>query len=40
LLKEARAHATRFENLAVHFLGSLKLAMIRTYLRAGVSNRA
>jgi transposase len=40
-LKEARAVATRFEKLAIHYLGSIKLAMIRQYLRiATLSNTA
>jgi transposase len=38
-LKEARAVATRFEKLAIHYLGTLKLAMIRRYLRVILSNR-
>jgi transposase len=38
-LKEARAVATRFEKLAVHYLGCIKLAMIRRHLRAILSNR-
>ena len=32
-LKEARAVATRFDKLAIHYLGVLKLGMIRTLLR-------
>lgn len=32
-LKECRRVATRFEKLAVNYLGMLKLAMIRRYLR-------
>ena len=32
-LKEARAVATRYDKLAIHYLGVLKLAMIRTLLR-------
>ena len=32
-LKECRAVATRFEKLAVNFLGTLQLALIRRYLR-------
>ena len=32
-LKECRRIGTRFEKLAVHFLGMLKLAMIERYLR-------
>lgn len=31
-LKESRPIATRFEKLAIHFLGMLKLAMILEYL--------
>ncbi|WP_416136282.1 IS5 family transposase [Aquabacterium sp. A7-Y] len=38
-LKEARAVATRFEKLALHYLGTIKLAMIRRCLRATLSNR-
>ncbi|TYC54625.1 hypothetical protein ETQ85_18290 [Zoogloea oleivorans] len=38
-LKEARAVATRFEKLAVHYLGCIKLAMIRRHLQAILSNR-
>ena len=37
-LKQARAVATRFEKLALHYLGSLKLAMIRQHLKAALSN--
>lgn len=37
-LKEARAVATRYEKLAVHYLSTLKLAMIRRYLRLTLSN--
>ena len=33
-LKECRRIGTRFEKLAVHFLGMLQLAMIERYLRA------
>jgi len=32
-LKECRALATRFEKLAVHFLGLVQLAIIERYLR-------
>lgn len=32
-LKECRAMATRFEKLAVNFLGTVRLAMIQRYLR-------
>lgn len=32
-LKECRRIATRFEKLAIHYLGFLKLAMIDRYLR-------
>ena len=32
-LKESRAVGTRFDKLAVNFLATLKLAMIRRYLR-------
>ncbi|MGB3541472.1 transposase, partial [Rubrivirga sp.] len=38
-LKECRALATRFDKLAVHYLGVLKLAMMRRLLRATLSNR-
>lgn len=34
----ARAVATRFEKLAIHYLGSLKLTMIRCHLRLTLSN--
>ena len=37
-LKEARAVATRYDKLAVHFLGTVKLAMIRKHLRVALSN--
>lgn len=37
-LKEARRLATRYEKLAVHYLGVLKLAMIRKHLRLALSN--
>lgn len=33
-LKESRAVATRFDKLAVNYVATLKLAMIRRYLRA------
>ncbi|HEX2531182.1 MAG TPA: IS5 family transposase [Burkholderiaceae bacterium] len=40
-LKEARAIATRFEKLATHYLGSIKLAMIQRHLRLlNLSNTA
>lgn len=39
-LKEYRRIATRFEKLAVHFLGMLELAIIRRYLRLLFSDRA
>jgi transposase len=32
-LKEARGVATRYEKLAIHYLGVLKLAMIRKLLK-------
>lgn len=38
-LKEARAVATRYEKLAIHYLGILKLAMIRRHLRLALANR-
>jgi transposase len=37
-LKEARRIATRYEKLAVHFLGVLKLGMIQQHLRLTLSN--
>jgi transposase len=37
-LKQARAVATRFEKLAIHYLGTIKLAMIRRHLRLALSN--
>jgi transposase len=37
-LKEARRIATRYEKLAVHFLGVLKLGMIRKHLQLALSN--
>lgn len=39
-LKEARAVATRFDKLAIHYLGFIKLAMIRRHLRLTLSNTA
>lgn len=39
-LKEARAVATRFEKLAIHYLSSIKLAMVRRHLRLALSNTA
>lgn len=39
-LKEARRVATRYEKLAVHFLGVLKLAMVRKHLQVALSNTA
>jgi transposase len=39
-LKELRRIATRFEKLAVHFLGMLHLAIIRRYLKILFSDRA
>ena len=39
-LKESRRIGTRFEKLAINFLGMLKLAMIRRYLRFAFSNSA
>ena len=38
-LREARAVATRYEKLAVHYLGILKLAIIRRHLRLALANR-
>jgi len=38
-LKECRRIATRYEKLAVHYMGMLKLAMIRKYLRYDLSDR-
>lgn len=32
-IKESRRIATRYEKLAIHYLGMLKLAMIRQYLK-------
>lgn len=40
VLKEARRLATRYEKLAVHFLGLIKLAMIMQLLQAALSNTA
>ena len=37
-LKEARRLATRYEKLAVHYLGVLKLAMIIQLMSVGLSN--
>lgn len=37
-LKEARRVATRFEKLAVHYLGVLKLMMIKKHLKLCLSN--
>ena len=39
-LKESRAVATQYEKLAVHYLGILRLAMIRRHLRLALANRA
>ena len=39
-LKECRAVATRYDKLARNFLATLKLAMIRHYLRKGFSDTA
>ena len=39
LLKECRRVATRFEKLAVNYLAMLKLAVIRVYLGALISDR-
>jgi transposase len=36
--KEARRIATRYEKLAIHFLGVLKLSMIQKHLRVALSN--
>lgn len=38
LLKEARRIATRYEKLAVHFLGVLKLGMLQMHLALSLSN--
>ena len=37
-LKEGRRIATRYEKLAIHFLGALKLAMIQKHLAHALSN--
>jgi hypothetical protein len=37
-LKENRAVGTRFDKLAVHYLATVQLAMIRRYLRALIAN--
>jgi transposase len=39
-LKEYRRIGTRFEKLAVHYLGMLQLAMIRRYLKMLFSDKA
>lgn len=39
-LKECRRIGTRYEKLAVHYLGMLQLAMIRRYLKLLFSDRA
>lgn len=39
-LKQARRVAVRYERLAVRYLGVLKLAMIRQYLKVALSNTA
>lgn len=38
-LKECRRVATRYEKLAVRYLATLKLAIIRRYLKLGLSDR-
>jgi transposase len=38
VLKEARRLATRYEKLAVHYLGVIKLAMVMQLLQAALSN--
>lgn len=38
-LKQARAIATRYDKLALHYLAQLKLAMIRLYLRRLLSDK-
>lgn len=38
LLKEARRIATRYEKLAIHFLGVLKLGMLQMHLALSLSN--
>lgn len=37
-LKQSRAVATRFEKLAIHYLGGVKLAMVRQHLQLALSN--
>lgn len=37
-LTEARCIVTRYEKVAVHYLGALKLAPIQRYLRVALSN--
>ncbi len=37
-LKQSRAVATRFEKLAIHYVGGVKLAMIRQHLQLALSN--
>jgi transposase len=37
-LKQSRAIATRFEKLAIHYLGGVKLAMVRQHLQLALSN--
>lgn len=37
-LKEARRIATRYEKLALHFLGVIKLAMLQRHLQVTLSN--
>lgn len=39
-LKECRAVATRYDKLARNYLATLKLAMVRLYLRKGFSETA
>lgn len=39
-LKQCRAVATRYDKLARNYLATLRLAMIRRYLRAGFSETA
>ena len=39
-LKECRRLATRFEKLAISFLGLVKAAIIQRYLKLGFSDRA
>jgi transposase len=38
LLKEARAIATRFDKLALHYLATLKLGILEQYLQATLAN--